>query len=275
MITSTTSFSTIRNAESISAVTADEAYNLLQTELERFLALAESLDPEDWDKPTACSEWSVRDVLAHQAGGYASGTGYKEMIRQYKTKPEPGKLPEDAVNDLQLRERADKSPAEMIAELRQVGPVAAKKWAYQFRFIKLVTIPHPIVGKLSLRYLMWVIHSRDTWMHRLDLCQATGREFKQTREHDGRIAELVMVDVADVLAKKFAGPALVFDLTGIAGGIWKIGAGEPAATICMDVMEFNIFASGRYTYDEARPLATITGDVSVAEEALKNILVLY
>jgi hypothetical protein len=29
--------------------------------------------------------------------------------------------------------RAGQSPAELIAELRQAGPVAIQKWAYQFR----------------------------------------------------------------------------------------------------------------------------------------------
>ena len=84
-----------------------------------------------------------------------------------------------------------------------------------------------------------------------------------------------MLDVADTLERKFDGPAMVFDLTGIAGGTWKIGKGEPAATIQMDVLDFNIFASGRYTYEEARPLATITGDVAAAEAAMKHILVVY
>ncbi len=266
---------TFLDAVSIPYVTADEAYSLLQTELARFLALVDELDTEDWDKPTACSEWNVRDMLAHQAGGYANGTGYKEMFRQFSKRPKPGQLPEDAANEFQLQERADKSPAELIAELRRVGPVAAQNWAYRFRFAKLVTIPHPVAGKFSIRHLMWVTHSRDTWMHRLDICQVTEREFEQTREHDGRIAELVMLDVADTLARKFNGPSLVFELTGIAGGTWKIGKGEPAATIRMDVLEFNIFASGRYTYDEARPMATITGDIVAAEEALKNILVVY
>lgn len=267
--------SVYHDAVNIAYVTADEAHRLMQTELERFLPLMEELAPDDWGKPTACSEWNVRDILAHQAGGYAGGTGYKEMIRQIKNKPKPGQLPEDALNEFQLWERADDSPAELIAELRRVGPVAAKKWAYQFRLVKLISIPHPVAGRLSLRHLMWVIHSRDTWMHRLDICRATGRDFEQTRQHDGRIAELVMLDVADILAKKFNGPALVFELTGLAGGTWKIGAGEPAATIRMDVLEFNIFASGRYTYEEARPMITITGDISQAEEALRNILVIY
>lgn len=112
-------------------------------------------------------------------------------------------------------------------------------------------------------------------MHRLDICRATGREFEQTREHDGRIAAQVMLDVARLPAKKLNWPTLIFDLTGIAGGSWKIGAGDPAATIGMDVLDFNIFASGRYSFAEARALATIRGNISAAEEALKNFLILY
>jgi hypothetical protein len=190
-------------------------------------------------------------MLAHHAGGYATGTDYKEMIRQGKNRPKPGQLTEDAINDFQLKERADKTPNELIA------------------------FPHTHAEKLSMKHLMWVIHSRDTWMHRLDICRATGHEFEQTHEHDGRIAELVMLDVAETRVRKFDDPALVFELTGIAGGAWKFSKGKPAATICMDVLEFNIFASGCYTYEEARPMATITGDVAAVEEALKNILVVY
>jgi len=266
---------TFFDAVSIAPATADEAYSLLQTALDRFLSLVEALGPDDWGKPTACTAWNVRDILAHQAGGYASGTGYIELIRQTSHLPKSGQLIEDAINEFQLRQRAGKSPAELIAELRRVGPVAAQKWAYGFRPLKLFAIPHPVAGKLPLRHLMWVTHSRDTWMHRLDICRATGRAFEQTREHDGRIAELVMLDVADVLARKHHGPALIFELTGVAGGVWKIGQGEPAATIRMDVLDFNIFASGRYTYEQARPLATITGDVAKAEESLKKILIVY
>ncbi len=266
---------TFTDANSIPYVSNDEAYSLLQTELARFLKLVGDLSPDDWGKPTACAEWDVRDILAHQAGGYATGTGYKEMFRQGKNLPKPGQLVEDAINEFQLQERVDKSPQELIAELRQVGPMAARKWAHRFQVAKLITIPHPVAGKLSFRHLMLVIHSRDTWMHRLDICRATGQKFEQTHEHDGRIAELIMPDVAKVLARKYGGPALIFDLTGNAGGTWKIGSGEPDATIRMNVLDFNIYASGRYTYEEAHPLATITGNVHSAEEALKNILVVY
>ena len=66
----------VPNALEIPYTTAAEAYTLLQVELERFLALLEKLEADDWNKPTACTAWTVRDMLAHQAGGYASGSGY-------------------------------------------------------------------------------------------------------------------------------------------------------------------------------------------------------
>ena len=263
------------HAAEVPYVTADEAYQLMAVELERFLALVETLEPEDWGKPTACSAWDVRDILAHQAGGYASGASLREMLRQGRQQPEPGELPEDAVNAFQLQEREGRSPEELIAELREVGPTAARKWAYGFRLFKPFSIPHPDEGRLSFRHLMWVIHSRDTWMHRLDICRAADRAFHQTPEHDGRIVELMMRDTAAVLQHKTADPPLRFKLSGIAGGSWRTGTGEPTAEVQMNALDFNIFASGRWTLSEARPQMEISGDVPAAEAALEKLLVLY
>lgn len=259
----------------IQPLTADEAYDLLTTALDRMLDVLDTLDGDDWQQPTYCSEWTVRDILAHQAGGYASGTGYGELLRQYTRMPPESRRLEDAINAFQLREREGKTPAELLEELRRAGPAAAKNWAYGFKLIRFFAAPHPDAGSITIKHLNWVIHSRDTWMHRLDICHATGRDFAQTAEHDGRIVELVMLDVARTLKRKASGPALVFDLTGIAGGTWLIGEGEPAATITMDALEFNLFASGRISYDEARPSMTISGDQAAAENALRNILIVY
>lgn len=266
----------VERAEDIPYVTAPEAYRLLSTEFERFMALVESLGPGDWDRPTACTAWSVRDILAHQAGGYAAGSGYKETLRQLmKNRPQRGQLLEDAINTTQLVERAGRTPAELIAELRQVGPVGIQKWSYQFRLAKLVGIPHPVPGWLSIRHLLWVIHSRDTWMHRLDICRATGRNFVQTAGHDGRIAALVILDTARLFNRRPVGGTIVFDLTGNSGGSWSVGSGESTARIRMDVLDFNIFASGRYSYDDACRRAEISGSQALAEHALKNLLILY
>jgi uncharacterized protein (TIGR03083 family) len=265
----------VMNAAHIPYVTADEALTLLETERECLLALLDTLGPDDWAKPTACTAWTVRDIVAHQAGSYASGTGYRELIHQYSAKAKPGQLPEDAVNALQLAERAEKSPAQLIAEIRQTAPIAIQKWAHQFRLFRLLTIPHPSAGLLSMRHLMWVIHSRDTWMHRLDICRATGRTFPQTPGHDDRIVALVMRDVAKRLVKKLEGGTITFALSGVVSGLWTIGTGEARASIHMDALDFNIYASGRYSYAEACARAGLSGDVALAALALQNTQALY
>lgn len=263
------------SAESIPYTHAEEAHRLMTTALERFLRLIQSLDMEDWSKPTPCTAWDVHDMVAHQAGGYTSGVSYREMLRQYTRIPRSGQLPEDAINALQVGERKEKSPAELIAELKHAGPRAIHNWAYGFGLIKWIAIPHPVGGMLSVRDLMWVTHSRDTWMHRLDICRATDRPFDQTREHDGRINELVVRDVTKKLNRKLNGRAINLVLTGIAGGTWRIGQGDPETEMEMDALDFNILVSGRYSHEEGLQRARITGDRSLVENAFKDLLVLY
>ncbi len=267
---------TLDDAALIPYVTSDEAERLGREELRRLLELVESLDEQDWHRPTACTLWSVRDMLAHQAGAYASGTGYRELVHQYMAAiPMLGGMSEDAVNRRQLADRADRSPAELIAELRETGDRAVANWAHRFRFFKLFGIPHPGPGWLSMRHLMLVIHSRDTWIHRLDICRATGRPFRQTAAHDGRIVALVVRDLAGSLARTLGGQAMALELTGPAGGAWRVGRGVPAATVRMDAVDFNIYASGRFTHDEAVGRATFTGDAELTQRAFRHFAVLY
>lgn len=267
--------STIANAERIPYTNADEAHALMQTSFNRLIRVLERLAPDDWSKPTACTEWDVHDVVAHQAGGYLSGVSYKEMFRQYSLMPKKGQLPEDAINALQVGERKKMTSAELIDELKRTGPQAIHNWAYGFNAVKWIHAPHAIGGFMSLRYLMWVTHSRDTWMHRLDICRAANHPFEQTLEHDGRIVELVVRDAAKKLNKKLKGRAITLILTGISGGTWKIGNGEPAAEMEMDVLDFNIFVSGRFSYEEGMRRARISGDKALIEHSFNGLLVLY
>ncbi len=256
-------------------VTPAEAQQLAQEELRRLLALLETLDETDWARPTACTEWSVRDMVAHQAGAYASGTGYRELLHQYTAILSLRGLPEDAINRRQLADRALHSPAELIDEIRRTGDRAVANWAYGFRLLKPLGMPHPTGGWLTLRHLMLAVHSRDTWIHRLDICRATGRPFERTQEHDGRINALVVRDLARPLARKLRSTAIVLDLTGIGGGSWKIGKGNAEATIRMNVLDFNIYASGRFSYAEAVTGTQFVGDRQLADLAFRHIAVLY
>lgn len=259
-----------------------EAGAMARVELERFLIQVRSLAGDDWDKPTDCTLWNVRQVLAHQAGAYASFASWGQFIRQWSQlfkKRRPGELAVDVVNHLQVGDRANASPDELIIELEEVGPKAIATRQRLPAFLRALRVPFgPPLGFARVGYLTDLIYTRDTWSHRLDICRATGREMILTPYHDGRIMALVMRDLAAKLQRERKGISLVFQLTGPAGGSWRIGSVDtPAAALQMDALDFSRLTSGRLAPDEVRerPLVAINGDLEMAMWALDHSTVAY
>jgi hypothetical protein len=82
--------SPILDARTIAPLGHVEAGILARVELEDFLQLLESLGPEEWERLTMCPAWSVRDILAHQAGAYRAGASFAELRHQFSQKVPPG-----------------------------------------------------------------------------------------------------------------------------------------------------------------------------------------
>lgn len=94
--------------------------------------------------------------------------------------------------------------------------------------------------KWTVGYLLEVILTRDTWMHCVGLCRATGGEPALTADHDGRLVADVVVEWARRHGRPFT-----LSLTGPAGGSFTSGGGgEP---IEIDAVEFCRVLSGRGT----------------------------
>lgn len=298
---------TPQNAADIPPLGHAEAGSIARVELERFIALLETLSAADWLKPTYCTLWNVQQIASHQAGAYAGFASWAEFKHQWAPppRPGPGQMVVDAVNDLQVAERAQATPAELIAELRQVGPGAianrqaipaairglrfdmesflyawrplallrSLRWPYGPTFVSFSHREQAMRGLMRLDYITDLIYTRDTWMHRIDICHATGREMILTGDHDGRMMALIMRDLAGQLKEALDGKSIVYDIPGPGGGCWKIGpASTPAATIQMDLLYFNVLASGRMTVDEARAqsLVSISGDTEIADRVLAH-----
>lgn len=270
---------TLLEASQIPALDHAEAGRMAHEELTRFLALVESLSGDDWQQPTDCTEWSVRDMLAHQAGAYAGGASFAEFRHQYSARPGPGQMLVDAANARQIADRAGQSPADLIGELRRVGPAAIRARQRLPWLLRGLTLPMgPPLGTAPISYLTDLIYTRDTWIHRVDICRATGKPFVQTPEHDGRIVALVMRDLAKILAPSLRGQSVVYDLTGTAGGRFRIGnTPEPTAILKMDVLQFNRLASERLTPEAAKAenFVTLSGDRAFADQVLRQSTVPY
>lgn len=89
--------------------------DLLRSNDQRFRATAESLDADDWARPSLCDGWSNHDVLAHLVIGYRAGPGVMvaEILRH------AGSF--DRANAAIARSlAASRRPAELLDEFEQL-----------------------------------------------------------------------------------------------------------------------------------------------------------
>ncbi|UCG23719.1 MAG: maleylpyruvate isomerase family mycothiol-dependent enzyme [Chloroflexota bacterium] len=268
-------------AAQIPKLSHKEAAELARTELSCFISLVESLDGEEWERPTMCTKWSVRDILAHQAGAYESSASFAEFRRQGMGNPymKEEKLPIDAINRRQVEDREGRSPETLLNELRSAGPKAIanrQKLPGFLRAIPLINFGPP-VGRAPLGYLTDNIMTRDTWSHRLDICVATGREMVLSPEHDGRLTALVILDLEKILRAVTRDGSFVLELAGPAGGKWQFGKETPATTITMETLDFHIYASDRATSEDMIVTGKVTfdGDTAFAKKMFEHFSVPY
>ncbi len=229
------------------ALERDIAMRLAATEYGRFLDLLRSLDSDDWTKPTRCAPWDVRELAAHLLGMVELAASIREQNRQTKAaariREQRGGLFVDALTGLQVDERADWTPQQIIDRFAARASKAARGRKRAPGFIRRKKLPElqEIDGRTeawTIGYMLDVILTRDPWMHRIDIIDATGAELVLTADHDG-------VLVADVVAEWAArhGQPYALELTGPAGGVWS--GGPDAGKITMDAVEFCRAISGR------------------------------
>lgn len=263
-----------------------EAVDMATTELGRFLALVESLAPGDWGLQTDCALWDVRQMVAHVAGTAAAYARWSEFKRQGSGRAQrpyrqAGMNKLDAMNQIQVDDRAGWSPAELIAELKAMGPRAIATRGRLPAALRAIPLPLGLAfpfGKVWIRvgYLTDLILTRDIWMHRLDISRAASREVVQTPGHDGRMTALVVRDLSQILGSRLGGQSVVYELAGPAGGFWRIGSSQkPTAIISMDTLDFHRLASGRLPQENVHSLVSIKGDHALGQRALEATRVVY
>jgi uncharacterized protein (TIGR03083 family) len=86
---------------------------MARDEREEFAALLEGLTPQQWDSPTLCEQWRVRDVVAH-AIGY-DPLNRVQLVRRFAK----GAVTSGGANAVGVAEYADKSPEELVALVRK------------------------------------------------------------------------------------------------------------------------------------------------------------
>lgn len=181
-------------------------------------------------------------MAAHVLGMAEMAASVREMARQQRLAGKAGGGI-DALTAVQVRAHADLDGPAIAAALEVTAPRALRGRRRLSRVAGQVTLPEEQVNgdireHWRIGFLLDVVLTRDVWMHRIDVCRATGREPELTSGHDG-------VLVADVVAEwaQRHGRPYELTLTGPAGGQWSSGTG--GERVELDAVEFCRLLSGR------------------------------
>jgi uncharacterized protein (TIGR03083 family) len=248
----------VRAARSIEKTGKAPAHELRAAEIAAWTELLASLEPDDWSRPSVCALWDVKDIVGHTCGHA------EEILRPWlfplrerraaRHHPEMSKI--DGQMQVQVEEHRELPPAQLRERFVRLWPRANRRLRRIPDLVRRLQLPTgvPESPKIALAYLHDVIYLRDLWMHRDDICQATGKPFAPGG-HDSAVVEQVLRD----LDGQWSGPAVFVELTGAVRGVWRLGAGEPVATVRIDAVEYMRTLAGRH---DAPALRVVTGDPS-------------
>jgi uncharacterized protein (TIGR03083 family) len=218
----------------------DTAMRLATEEVRRYADLLDKLGPDQWEAPTECPPWTVRDMAGHVLGNHEGLLSHQARARQtWRARRHGGNLV-DALSATQIADRANLRIGEVVAALRAAGPASVTaRWRMPrvLRGVRVTVPMHQGNERWSIAYLDDIIWTRDTWMHRMDTCLALDREPELTDDHDATI-------VADIVREWSLRHCQPFRLTlgGPAGGEFGSDGTRP---INLDAVDFCRLLSGR------------------------------
>lgn len=226
----------------------DEAMDLQAHELELTLTLLRSLEDTAWSVPTDCPDWDVRSMYQHVLGACEAGASLRVNLHQLRSarahREHHGGPLEAALSAVQVRERRDLNPAQIVDRLATIAPKTVRGRTRTpglvRRRVKLA-VDGPVFETWKLGYLIDTIYLRDLWMHRVDVHHALSRPLELSPDHDGRIVTDVVAEWGHRHGKPF-----VLELTGPAGGTFAQASDRlEAERISLDAVEFCRTLAGR------------------------------
>lgn len=228
----------------VTRIERKEARLLASDEFQKFAALAASLSPQEWGTATDCVGWDVRSMVLHVLGSADAQASPLVFLHQLRRGLPLNKQIDshhwvDGLNELQIRERAHLTNADVVAQLHDVGVKAVKGRFGTPLPMRYAPVPFgPPIGWKPVNYLLEVGFTRDVWAHRIDVHAVIDRPMDLDPAHDGRL-------VADIVGEWAAlhGEPFELRLSGTAGGTFSQGSG--GEHVEMDALDFVRTLSGR------------------------------
>jgi uncharacterized protein (TIGR03083 family) len=214
---------------------------LSRVQYARLVETLRSLSDEEWAAPTDCTGWTVKDVAAHVYGNLECVATPREFVRQVREgrKLDP-KNPYDGLNAYQVSYYSPLSGPEITERIVALAERALRHRARTPWLLRNAIRPKlDVAGRVPMSFVLDTIYTRDTYMHRVDVCRATGRELVLD-DIEKRIVEDMVEEWADRHGQPYR-----LTLTGPAGGTYAGGTGGPELTC--DAVEWTRINSGRAT----------------------------
>lgn len=246
--------------------------------------LVADVGPDDWDRPTDCPGWSVKDVLSHMAGGEDALLGRPRPeveVSGPHLRNEMGMR-----NEQQVEVRRARTGSGVVDEWRAHTAErldVMRSWGADDWDVVTWAPPGEMPRRQALRFRIF-----DAWVHEQDMRRAVGRPGHMNGAVARYSYDMMTAVMPYVVGKKAAvpdGTTVVFDLSGGPARPFAIemrgGRAEPAdsiptrptARLSMDFETFACLACGRWSaeraLDEAR--VKVEGDQEIGRRVLDNM----
>lgn len=265
--------------------TRDETLAKLRDVWTSLTELAGELDDDDWERPTDCSGWTVRDQLAHLLSFEWELAGRPVTLEELVAVPEWVHNDIGKANERAVRHWRGRTTGELIAawrevvdeRLAQIGAfteeeLAADSWT--------PLGPGTVLDLLQVRIL-------DHWVHEQDIRRATGRPGHESGPAAEHTIDRLLLGIPMIVGKRAAAPegsSVVLELTGpvhrertvtVRDGRAKPSdrPADPTAVITLDSTTFAELAAGRTAPDPAITTGrvTLTGNTPLAHKIATNL----
>ena len=242
--------------------------------------LCASLTDEEWDRPTECPGWTVKDNLSHIIGTESGFLGRPAPAHKVERKPwirnDIGQL-----NEVQVDYRRSRTPPEVLAEFREVV-LERTKQLDALTEDDLNADSWTPAGPGTLRDFL-AIRVMDCWVHEQDMRRAVGKPGGYGNELAVHAFGRHSSAMPFVVGKKVAPPEgtiVVFDVEGFVPLAVEMRApragtvdvpDEPTVTLHMDHETFTRLACGRGDNADVAENVKIEGDVALGRTVVASM----
>jgi uncharacterized protein (TIGR03083 family) len=257
------------------------------------MTLLRGLGPSDWERPTACALWSVKDIAAHLLDGSLRRLSLGRDRWTVTPVPPPA-------SHAELVAYLNRLNAEWTAAARRLSPPVLLDWLDRtgpqvHAFFRSLDPHAPALFSVAwageASSPNWFDIAREyteRWLHQQQIRQAVGAPGLTSREWLYPTLDIFMralpFTYRDVVAD--AGQSISFDITGEAGGVWTLRRGPDqwslftgfdgaaASSVSLDQeTAWQLFSKG-LPGDRARVRIRIEGDQRLGEPLLGSLAVM-